>query len=67
MNILVYSFPSCSRCTVLKKLLNDKNVEYKEIMHTETGFHGMYPHIFVDGRKVAYHTFLQELREGDIK
>ena len=40
----------------------------KDIKYKETPFElEEFPHIFVDGKKVEYHTFLRRVREGDIK
>ena len=67
MNVVIYSFPACTRCKTLKIYMDQKQIKYKDILHTEVEYNGMYPHIFVDGKKISYHTFLQGLREGDIK
>jgi glutathione S-transferase len=59
VNIKLYASNTCARCKQLKKLLQEKNIEYEEINYTEymlsIGIRGNLPLLQIDdGPKMPF-------------
>ena len=66
MEIIIYTFPMCSRCKTLELLLNKYNIRYKAKKDEKKKFDSEYPHVFIDGNKISYENVLQKIKDGEI-
>jgi arsenate reductase-like glutaredoxin family protein len=64
--IEIYGTPSCSKCNMVKKILDQKGTEY-EFIESFTKQNREFPIIYIDEKEYTYEEFLKLRTEGLLK